>query len=127
MPLGERVKRFLRGGAALQISEGAWGYPTRLQETDVNVGVAGTITPLFANNPDRLAWEIINNGVAEVRYSSRRDVTSTTGRRLGADGGVSSMDVREDGEAVGYEQVAVSTGVACSVHVTEIIALGRRD
>lgn len=122
MPLGFGKKR---GGAATQISEGGWGFPTRLAESDVNVNAAGI--QILANNPDRVAWEIINNGAGGVRFSSLSNVAATGGRRLGADGGFASMNVRDDGEACVYAQFGTPEGVACSIHVTEIIALAARS
>ena len=118
MPLFQRRKT---KGAAAEIGEAVLGRPTRLVESDVNVNAAGV--QLLANNPDRIFWEFLNNGAGEVRFSSLPTVAASGGRRLGADGGFASSSAKDDGEATGYSQFGTPVGVACVVHVTEILAL----
>lgn len=118
MPLFQRRRN---KGAAAEISEAVLGRPTRLVESDVNVNAAGT--NILPNNPDRIFWEMVNNGVGEVRFSSQPGVLATGGSRLGADGGFASSSAKDDGEAVAYPQFGTPVGVACVVHVREILAL----
>jgi hypothetical protein len=96
------------------------GLRTRLAESDVVV--AQVAIALVGNNPNRLAWEFVNNGVNRVDFTSNRTLTAGNARPLGPTGGFAEMNAQEDGEAVGYQQLAISAAGNNSVHVTELIA-----
>jgi len=96
------------------------GLRTRLAESDVSVTT--TSIPLLGNNPNRLAWELVNNGVGRVDFTSNPPAVAGTKRPLGPSGGFATMEAQDDGEATGWAQFGISAGGTNVVHVTELVA-----
>ncbi len=97
------------GATAAEFAAVRFGGPTEIKVFQVTVGT-GTVR-LVDNNPRRVFWIAINNGVNSGAISIRNDVTTGTGIPVQSNGGAVSMDVMEDGEAVAWEWFAI-TGAA---------------
>lgn len=106
-------------GALSQISEAYFGGPTRQIFREVTV--ATTVTELLPENPDRLAWAVMNRSANFGAFGFRRDVTTATGFRLGAATGFASKDYRTDGETAGYAVFALNDTLAGTWVVEEVI------
>lgn len=86
----------------------------------VTVGTAlGEIIP---NNPDRVAWQAVNRSVNNGAIGFDRETTFANGILLGAAGGLASMTVEEDGEAVTQAIFGINDAAAGSWRVTEVLA-----
>ncbi len=78
-------------------------------------------TDILPNNPNRLAWQMINEGADDVRVSTDPTVSQVSGWLLVKSGGVISMIYYDDGEAVGYAVYGVTTVANNRIRVREIL------
>jgi len=92
---------------------------TYVQETPATVDTTRVV--LLSNNPNRLAWDIINTSLVEIRVSSNPGLTTATGFLLAPSGGEMGMTFLEDGEGVGYEIYAIGLVAGGTVWVREVI------
>lgn len=92
---------------------------TYTQERAVSIGTTRSV--ILENNPNRLAWDIINTSLIEVRISTNPSLTSTTGFLLAPSGGEMGMTFLEDGEGVGYEVYSIATAAGATAWVREVI------
>jgi len=97
-----------------------FGFPTRPVENPVAASVGTTAAEVLRNNPDRVAWLVVNLSANVVYVGFSGDVSSSKGIRLDPNGGYTSMSVEEDGEAVAYPVFAVATGADSAIYVLEI-------
>ncbi len=65
--------------------------------------LTGGVDKVLSNNPNRLAWIIINLGDDATYLSFERDPSSTKAIILSGGGGSASMLWNEDFDLVGYE------------------------
>ncbi len=72
-------------------------------------------------NPNRVAWQIINEGANDVRVSFLPDITASSGWLLASNGGSIGMEWDEDGEGVTYDIYLIASVAACNVRVREVI------
>jgi len=84
------------------------GFKSRLIENPVTDTVLTTATEILLNNPDRIFWLVVNlsNNNGYVGWS--RNVSSTRGMLLAANGGYASASIEEDGELVIYPVFAIN-------------------
>lgn len=85
----------------------------------VNVGT--TALKLMANNPNRLAWIIINLSVNTLYVALTNDPSSNKGILIGANGGTASMLWNEDFEATGYEIWGVGSASNTYIYIVEVV------
>ncbi len=105
-----------------ELSKIRFGGKTYIQERVVSVTT--TRSSLVQNNPNRIFWIAINEGVNDVRASTDATLTIASGWLLAAGGGLISMFWEEDGEGVGYETYAISAVAGgVPVRVKEVIRL----
>ncbi len=90
---------------------------------DTVTSVPTTRIDLLPNNPNRIQWVMINEGVNDVRISNDPAITASSGWLLAANGGVISMDQFFDGETPGYTVYAIANGVASNVRIREVLRL----
>jgi len=83
------------------------------------VGVAAI--PVARNNPDRLAFVMINLSANIVYISPLPGVLATAGIRLDPNGGLISMVWDEDFELVSHEWYGIATAAASAIFVSEVI------
>lgn len=92
---------------------------TYIVERAVSVGTARVT--ILENNPNRLAWDIINTSLIEIRVSSNPSLTNATGFLLAPQGGGMGMNFQEDGDGVGYEMYAIGVAAGGSIWLREVI------
>ena len=92
---------------------------TYIQERAVSIGTTRSI--ILDNNPNRLAWDLINTSLIEIRISNSPDLASTTGFLLSPSGGEIGMNYQEDGEGSGYAVYAISTAAGATAWIREVI------
>jgi len=95
------------------------GFPTRAIENPVRDTVDTTPRIVLRLNPDRFQWLIVNMGDADIYIGFTKEVSSTRGIVVAADGGYASMHARDDGEAVTYEIWAVAATGTQAIYVIE--------
>lgn len=88
---------------------------TRSITDPVTNTVATTVTQILKNNPDRLAYTIVNLTAYDVHVAFDREVSTTRGILISASGGSLSLRAEEDGELVGYELWGISTTGASTI------------
>jgi len=94
------------GASAAEFARNQFGGPTRLRFRVVTVTT--TALELLANNPKRLFWAAMNRSVNAGGIWFDNEITTTNSFLVGANGGLATMDVREDGEAVAYRVTAIN-------------------
>ena len=79
-----------------------------------------TATKVLNNNPDRLAWTLVNlDTVDEVFVAFDNEVSTSRGIKASAGGGSISLTVDEDGELVTREVVAIASPASASIFIVE--------
>jgi hypothetical protein len=98
-----------------------FGVKTEPVENPLGVTSIGTTAErILSNNPNRLAWIVINLSANIVYLALKSDVSSSKGIRLNANGGEASMIWSEDFQAVSYEVYAVASGASSAIYVLEV-------
>jgi len=82
--------------------------------------LTGGVDKVLGNNPNRLAWVIINLGANSAYVGFTNDVSASKGILLSALGGSASMVWDEDFETVGYEVYCKGTA-ADTLYVIEVV------
>lgn len=84
-----------------------------------NIGT--TVVKILDNNPNRLAWIIINLSANYLYIALTNDPSSTKGILVGANGGTASMLWNEDFEATGWEIFGVGSSTNTYVYCIEVV------
>lgn len=103
------------------LSQSRFGGPTYAVERVVTIPL--TRITLLVNNPNRVYWMVINEGLNDVRVTIDPAISATSGWLLPAAGGVLLSDWEDEGEIVGYEVYAIANVAASTVRVREVIRL----
>jgi len=82
--------------------------------------LTGGVDKVLGNNPNRLAWLILNLGSNAAYLSFTNDPSATKGILLSAAGGTASMVWNEDFETVGYEVYCKGTA-SDTLYVIEVV------
>lgn len=82
--------------------------------------LTGGVDRILGNNPNRLAWVIVNLGLNVAYLGFDQDVSATRGIVLTGGGGFVSMLWSEEFETVGYEIYCQGT-LADNLYVIEIV------
>jgi len=98
-------------GALSDFVERRFGVKTRSVTNPITATVAGGITQVLRNNPDRLMYLLVNLDAAEEIYAAwDSEPTNARGVRLDAAGGFLGLAADIDGELVGQELWIYSLG-----------------
>lgn len=97
-----------------------FGVKTRTIINPLVTTLTGGIDRILSNNPNRLAWIIINLGGNSAYGSWLRNPSSTKGFVLSALGGFASMRWDVDFELVGQE-VFINGTLADTIYVVEVV------
>lgn len=95
--------------------ENKFGMKTRSIQNPVTSTVATSVTKILRNNPDRLAYTIVNLTAYSVYVGFDSEVSTSRGILVPASGGTLTLSADEDGELVGYEVYAISSGSASTI------------
>jgi len=96
------------------------GFKTRLIINPVTDAVATTATEILKNNPDRVFWLIVNLSGNNGFAGWDRQVSSTRGLLVAANGGFVSANIDEDGELVIYPVYAVNLNAPGTYMIVEV-------
>lgn len=105
---------------ARKLIDKLFGVRTKGVENPVVSSVGTSAVEVLHNNPSRLAWLIINMSSNTVYVAFERDVSSSKGVILQANGGFTSVTVSEDFDLVTYAVWAVASGAASAIYVLGI-------
>ncbi len=100
------------------LSYGRFGGKTFAQESKVVLGT--TTSVMLRNDPNRLFWSMVNEGINDVHLSFDPTINTGSGWLVPANGGVITMFWEEDGESVGYTVYAYAGGILNNVRVREV-------
>jgi len=84
--------------------------------------VGTTPKKILDNNPDRLAWFVVNLSPNTLYLHFSNDVSSTKGIFVAPNGGFASMIYDEDFHAVGWEIWGKATDEDSNIYVVEIVS-----
>jgi len=95
---------------------------TRLVINPLGVTSVGiTVSQLLPNNPNRLAWMLVNLSANDLYIAFERDVSVNKGIYLSPTGGSVKFLWSEDFELVGYEVYAIATGATSAIYLVEVV------
>ena len=95
---------------------------TRVVENPVRASVGTTAQILLHNNPNRLAWVIVNTHATQVLYVGFTDqITSATAIRVDPAGGHASMVWDEDFEPTGWAIWGVGDAADTTIYSYEVV------
>jgi hypothetical protein len=96
-----------------------FGRKTRAVINPVTASCGITATELLKNNPDRLAWTLINLGATGLYIAWDAGVSATHGIYVGPNGGAVSLIADDDGETTGYQVYGIALVGADAIFVLE--------
>lgn len=94
-------------GGIVEYLKQKYGFNVLFDEYTVDVGTG--ITQVLQNAPTRFAWTICNWGPYPITISSKPNVAYGNGLYVPPFGGVVTVSIEEDGEAVIYPVYAVAS------------------
>ena len=94
--------------------------------TDIHVNrlanqVGTSVVKVLDNNPNRLAWTLINLGTGFLMVSNTPEVSATRGIYLASGGGGVNFLWKEEFSAVGWEFYAVAQNAATPIWLLEVV------
>lgn len=108
-------------GALDDLIKARFGTNTRPRDNPENASIGVTPLLILRQNPDRLAFSVVNLSTNAVFIGPFQDVSSTKGYRLVISGGSISFLGDEDFHVVGYDWFAVAAGAASQIFIQEQI------
>ena len=99
---------------------------TRAVENPQGITSLGTTaTILLANNPNRLAWVLVNLSANIIYIGFTNEVSATAGSergiRLNANGGLASMVWDEDFQPTGWAIWGIASGLTSQIYSYEVV------
>ena len=85
----------------------------------ISLGVAAQI--ILANNPNRLAWIVVNLSGNVIYLALSNQVAATHGIRLNANGGTASMVWDEDFQMTAWGIWGVASAPASELYTLEVV------
>jgi len=106
-------------GLASKFSLEHFGKLTGMLVNPLGGVIAAVATQVLANNPERIAWTIQNRSAAPMGLGFSGAVDLVNFFQVDANGGVFSMQLDEDGEAVTYPVWLIANAAGQIVYVLE--------
>jgi hypothetical protein len=103
-----------------EVIDRLYGVKTDMRINPVAAQVGATPTALLLNNPNRLAWTIINLGSEAIYIAFTPDVAATKGIYVASGGGTMGLIFSEDFELVTYPIWAVGAVGSDDVYLIEV-------
>lgn len=103
------------------ILEETFKTKTRAVENPLITSVGVTAAQILANNPNRLAWVIVNMSANTIYLAFSNAVSATRGIILAPNGGSASMVYNEDFQPTGWAVWALASGAASAVYAYEVV------
>ena len=105
-----------------QLLEERFKVRTRVVVNPLRASVGTTAQLLFSNNPNRLAWVIVNTHATQVLYISfTNDVSQALGIRVDPAGGMATMVWDEDFETTGWVIWGLGSGATTTIYAYEVV------
>jgi len=106
---------------AQEVLDRRWGVRTRPITNRLVSNLGTSVTKVIPNDPDRLAWLIVNLSANTVYLGLSRDVSSSKSILLQASGGSAGMVLDEDFNTVTYEVWGVASGASSAIYTIEVV------
>jgi len=94
-------------------------YVPAFSATPANIGT--TVGVILAQNPSRIAFQIVNEGTFNIFMTPDGVPSSNRGVLIPPNGGTVTAFWEEDGEVVAWEWRAVAIGGASIIFITETL------
>lgn len=99
-----------------------FGVRTQARENPGSTAMVATPLSILGNNPNRLAFVVVNLSSNTIFIAPARDVSTTKGIRLNANGGAATALYDEDFHMVGWEWFGVADVAGPStIYVLEVV------
>lgn len=98
-----------------------FGVKTIAKINPIISSIGTDIKRVLDNNPNRLAWTIINLSSNDLYLGFDNDVSSNKGVYVAANGGSASMLYRDDFDPTGWEIWGKASGAGSNIYVIEIV------
>ena len=99
-----------------------FGVKTRTVEDPLRVSVGTTAVLLLNNNPNRLAWTIVNTHPTQsLHLALTNGVTTLKGITVDPAGGFASERWDEDFEETGWAVWGIASGDATTIYSKEVV------
>ncbi|NIQ91313.1 MAG: hypothetical protein GWN93_20815 [Deltaproteobacteria bacterium] len=98
-----------------------FGIRTRAQQVPLVQTVGTSVVRVLPNNPNRLAFVIVNLSSNNVYVAWDLAVSTTRGVLLTPNGGSLTVVYEEDFETACWELFAIADGAASSIFVPEVV------
>lgn len=108
----------------VDVLEAMYGVKTAMQVNPVASEIGATPTELLKNNPNRLAWTLINLGTEAVYLAFTPDVAATKGIYVAAGGGTMGLLFSEDFELCTYPVWGIGAVGGDDIYLVEVVAIG---
>ena len=94
---------------------------TRAVENPVATSIGATAALVFNNNPNRLAWILVNLSVNAIYLALSSGVSATGGIYVSPNGGWRSMIWDEDFQMTGWGIWAIAPAGASDIYSVEVV------
>jgi len=106
---------------AQEVLDRRWGVRTRPITNRLVSSLGTSVTRLIPNDPDRLAWLIVNLSGNTVYLALTRDVSSSKAILLQPSGGSAGMVIDEDFNTVTYEVWGLASAANSAIYTVEVV------
>lgn len=104
-----------------ELIDNRFGVRTREREDDVTTTVGTSSTQIVRNDSSRIALVVVNLGQNDMFLRKEGVPSSTTGIRVGANGGSMSLTVDEDFSLVGKEWFGIAPRGSVNIYTLETL------
>lgn len=105
------------------VLERLYGVKTDMRVNPVVAQIGATPTQILLNNPNRLAWTLINLGGEAVYLAFTPDVATTKGIYVASGGGTMGLLFSEDFELVTYPVWGIGAVGSDNIYLVEVIEI----
>jgi len=98
-----------------------FGIKTGLRINPLVSSVGTSVTKILDDNPNRVAWRVVNLSSNILYVLHDEEVSSSRGIRLVANGGTAGEVFDEDFNVTGFALYAVASGASSAIMVYEIV------
>jgi hypothetical protein len=99
-----------------------FGLRTGYRESAPGLTVGTTVVELLPNNPDRVAFTVVNYGAGWVVIGFDNEISANRGIYLASGGGGVNIRWREEFELVGARVWALAQNLATPIYFLEVYA-----
>lgn len=119
--MSDQFDQVNKGAVQLALEKQLFGRFTTRERT---LSVGATPVVALLNNPERIAWVIVNTGTERVTFRLNQDVTAGQGFSLPNQGDTVSVNYLEDGQYPTHEISVIADAAGGELFITEFIRYG---